>query len=510
MLLYALILFILLCILSVLAYFGYRKERFTETPLLTLQVERDPNTIRLFLNNLQVPFTNDVPNVSLVKNMSQANAIATDVFTYQQEFSSLTGVTVLRNTKKCLIVKVKDARNNESLKDVINRGETIGIFDNTSALLLKYICMSLGVDATRLMVKKVNSFLNNDVYATFACAAFEDPGLKIDPYTKIDFLNYEGMDIHKLKFLLPYARVVDYDLAVPFPNFKDKFSIKSCLQLDTIIAGKDDLKNLNLSRLLVANGNHDTINYYTQYITFFDQTMNYLKRMNEHVQNRDSLPILEQFIDPIDIVVDDLNIDGYYNANTRTFELSSDVAMIKDLPLVVGSKVVLKSQDREEENGTYKVVVGKRMQKAQAIPKPQENPTYDNRYECYDQPLIKNRGLCISNYDATGKSPKPVMIWDRRCERNEECPFYQANKNYKNYFGGCIDGYCQVPVGVTPLGYRQYDTGNQPFCHGCKDPSTPFCCEHQRDKSKYPHLSSPDYAFPLDEHARNRFSRNMV
>ena len=32
--------------------------------------------------------------------------------------------------------------------------------------------------------------------------------------------------------------------------------------------------------------------------------------------------------------------------------------------------------------------------------------------------------------------------------KDSECPFYKSNKNYENTFGDCINGYCEVPIGL--------------------------------------------------------------
>ena len=56
--------------------------------------------------------------------------------------------------------------------------------------------------------------------------------------------------------------------------------------------------------------------------------------------------------------------------------------------------------------------------------------------------------------------------WDRPCERDADCPFYQANPRYPNRRGGCLpSGYCEMPVGVDRVGYRHYDARTRPLCH---------------------------------------------
>lgn len=56
------------------------------------------------------------------------------------------------------------------------------------------------------------------------------------------------------------------------------------------------------------------------------------------------------------------------------------------------------------------------------------------------------------------------------CIKNSSCPFY----NIQTGNGGCISGYCQMPVGVERIGYKDYK--NTPFCFGCPDELKPRCC----------------------------------
>jgi hypothetical protein len=82
-------------------------------------------------------------------------------------------------------------------------------------------------------------------------------------------------------------------------------------------------------------------------------------------------------------------------------------------------------------------------------------------------------------------------LWDKPCTKNEECPFYQANKSYKNYRGGCHDGYCEMPLGVERIAYKNYDPNrSKPWCYGCSSHPT-TCCD-----------ITHDYAFPIDSYER--------
>ncbi len=122
----------------------------------------------------------------------------------------------------------------------------------------------------------------------------------------------------------------------------------------------------------------------------------------------------------------------------------------------------------------------------------------DPSYRCYGDLSILQKGLCESPFGTFGEMKRKTNYWDRPCVKNTDCPFYQANKNYKNQRGGCLKGgVCEMPVGVKRIAYRTYDDqgGNAPFCYSCKRPSDPSCCKTQE---------KPDYAFPNDTAERKK------
>ena len=114
-----------------------------------------------------------------------------------------------------------------------------------------------------------------------------------------------------------------------------------------------------------------------------------------------------------------------------------------------------------------------------------------SHYRCFGY-LTGNYKNCILNEG----------IWDAPCKTNDDCPFYQKNKNYPNNFGGCNRGYCQMPLGLKRLGYTNYDNLNNAICYNC-DPSSHYKCllDQLKNLNNYPKLKSPDYAFKND----NRF-----
>lgn len=138
-----------------------------------------------------------------------------------------------------------------------------------------------------------------------------------------------------------------------------------------------------------------------------------------------------------------------------------------------------------------------------------------NQYSCFNKNphdpsntiiTATDKHNCEDKYDFFGRE-KPQGYWDKPCKSDNECPYNNANKNYPNSFGKCNKkGYCELPIGVKPLGYHHYfNTENsKPLCYNCKSKSWKStttlddCCDKQTDKELYPFLDGPDYAFKND------------
>lgn len=142
-----------------------------------------------------------------------------------------------------------------------------------------------------------------------------------------------------------------------------------------------------------------------------------------------------------------------------------------------------------------------------------------NQYACFN---INNNNMvfdiysfneCERDYDDYFRI-KPKGIFDKQCRKNEDCPFFENNTNYPNKRGVCNRGYCELPSGLLPLGYHYYLSKTKPLCYNCftKEwlPITNLhtCCEEQKDRNKYPFLSSPDYAFKNDILERTNYYNN--
>lgn len=121
-------------------------------------------------------------------------------------------------------------------------------------------------------------------------------------------------------------------------------------------------------------------------------------------------------------------------------------------------------------------------------------------YYCTTAPVMQVKEQC----DEAGE------VWDRPCQTDYECPYFQANKNYPNYRGGCRAGHCEMPLGVRKAGFRRAypDETQRPVCHNCVNFfQRGGCCDEQRERmgsenSPYRAFLSPDYAFELDEFER--------
>ena len=133
------------------------------------------------------------------------------------------------------------------------------------------------------------------------------------------------------------------------------------------------------------------------------------------------------------------------------------------------------------------------------------------KYKCYNKGDIdKNskQDLCQSE-KALNRKSKPQGIWDKVCEYDSECPFWKANKNYPNNFGGCVKGECELPINmknISPHLYN-YSEKNKPYCYNCINKYD--CCELQKDKKIYPKLVTPDYAYPNDYKLRTKYKKRL-
>lgn len=134
--------------------------------------------------------------------------------------------------------------------------------------------------------------------------------------------------------------------------------------------------------------------------------------------------------------------------------------------------------------------------------KDHNNDLRQPRYRCFQEEGAQTGASTLAECGADSG------YWDQPVQSNEQCPFFKANKNYSNQYGGIVpDGeFCEMPINSKRVGYRfiSSDPVNKPFCYNCRIGADGNvggigpCCDEQLNKQLYPNLVSPDYAFPSD------------
>lgn len=92
-------------------------------------------------------------------------------------------------------------------------------------------------------------------------------------------------------------------------------------------------------------------------------------------------------------------------------------------------------------------------------------------------------------------------VWDREVKEDNECPYYNANKNYPNNRGIAKNGYCEIPSGAQLVGFRFLTDEDKMLCYNCKtdligNGTLGKCCKSQLND---PNFITPDYKFPGDQ-----------
>lgn len=128
--------------------------------------------------------------------------------------------------------------------------------------------------------------------------------------------------------------------------------------------------------------------------------------------------------------------------------------------------------------------------------------------KCYGK-IALNKNECETEIDIYGKPLSVVGVWDSDCLNDYECPFFKANKNYPNTFGKCIQGKCQMPLGITQVSSKKYRNLDGAICSNCVIGNN-CCADQDKDKLKYSKLISPDYRFEGDMEERNRNSLSFT
>lgn len=189
-----------------------------------------------------------------------------------------------------------------------------------------------------------------------------------------------------------------------------------------------------------------------------------------------------------------LNLDSNKHTNIASSAKPYDIFNENDIPknyfddefkikVIDGKNYERAVSDRQDKHKCFAVVGGR----SREIP-------------------FNNKMYCESYHTNLGQ----IGIWDGPCQINEECPFYKGNKNYENELGGCNNGYCEMPLGVTRIGYKKYT--DEPFCYNCPTGTDSICCQQQHLDSKKDEsrILSPDFVFIGDCETDNLMRKNST
>jgi hypothetical protein len=561
--------FIICCFLLALKQ---RELFFEDLPLLKFNLTLDPTQQFLYIPPLQydksllidfVPKLLGRYKITESKNGSTVLLDNTSFF-IQLNNAAYQLLTCTNEKHICCFIKSSLTLDNNHISSLV--ASKIGYIDSNDLFIIKAIfnCYDLPMESkyfvqitdyndakTKLDTKVIKAF--------FLFSNTLNPLLKAFKDYKLSIYNFDDINQTKIKFILPFAAIMNYDFKLLFPKYQDKFTVKTSLSFDNIILVKPYVKPHILLDELVYNypDNFDKLNFYTKYITPHPTLNTALQKFNLYqVTDKSNLNILEKFSAFIDhepsiaiIVTTPIKTIHSVIYSNAVSSLKIQGNKLNNIPLNEYDKVIFKAQHRDVENGiyyvintndvyttlmsaipvfTYKIVyknpktayltsekiwpkgtklylmndkklvqitnIDKDVQEILVINTIIDDPD-DPRYTCVTNQNISIKGLCLSEFDVTGKKKKRKDIWDKPCDKNEECPFFQSNSTYQNYRGGCSGGYCEVPIGINRVGFR-YFIGT-PYCHGCPDKTDPKCCDKQRQ---------PNYAFPLDEYERKNES----
>lgn len=485
-------------------------------PQLTFIIDEKPDKLPLYISpNVKTLFIDQLKDIS--KNVytiatPKENALVVgDAYTLHSTSPKSTLFLSIVPNNSVFLVLVTDIL---QTKQITDDGYSIGYRTDAVGKLLKTVFTSLKNQRTYNFVRidddivTRRTFDKNKINAV-ALFGTNNNVDNVDKTLKIDVVDYGDLiDVQQLAISLPFARREVLDFALIYTQLQGKRAkLKTVVAFDTIIVGDAKIQNRNvngdLKAIVESFGKPEFINFYNMFFDVYNVSRQYAHTKDVFAQQRSTLQVLEQFSNDVLSITKKTNLDGFYDQTKKTLIIKG--GSIDGIDITRGMKVTLIAQQRQEEDGVYLVTsANKYTESVLKKEETNEEKVQDLKpysYVCYGDQSIKSKELCESQVDGLGER-KTKTYWDRPCVQNNECPFYQANKNYRNYRGGCIDGRCEMPIGIQAVSYRLYDKTSQASCHNCLDVTDTKCCDEQKDKSKYPTLTGPDYAFELDQFER--------
>lgn len=85
---------------------------------------------------------------------------------------------------------------------------------------------------------------------------------------------------------------------------------------------------------------------------------------------------------------------------------------------------------------------------------------FPDDFVCFENPEIYNEEMC----EALGS------VMSRKCVYDSECPYFSSTLR-----GGCVNGVCEMPIGVESKSFVMPRTETKPLCLNCKDGKGDCC-----------------------------------
>jgi hypothetical protein len=397
-------------VLSVVAWILFTTQQHeTIEPLLVYNVDVDDSPILLKsdgydLSQKAIDMFKNIPFSKMADKNQNPHIYTTDIFTYSnKKAGKLLGV-IPDEEKALLLIKKRDVYPYETLNELAKHKKVVGYPTDTHKDIFLLLCRAYNIDPPQM--KAETSLEKVDVLIFFESLNNKKT---LPMGEEIDFVDYDKFDLHKLKAELPYCKIKAKPMDVYFKgSYRDKYPVRKFITIDMV---------------LVAN------HHFTKW--------EYLPNLDVPATNFVKMAI-EPFENAVINITPKNNVKGHLQDDT--FQVSFPLTILDDIPLTPGVRIALENQDNPHENGEYIVT-----QSLHVWKKVKKTRYYMEKHECIGKPTASTEEQCGEK-----------NIWDKRCEYHDECPFFQSNKTYKNYFGGCQDGYCQMPIGVKRVGYTKY------------------------------------------------------
>jgi hypothetical protein len=315
-------------------------------------------------------------------------------------------------------------------------------------------------------------------------------------------IDYNDVPKDKVAFFLPFMRYLGIDFKILIPKKFINANVIQCFVIDSIaISGnsRDDGANAFYQQFFPETKFIET--FKNDVTLTIDHPINAEMLVNKHDEYKIfklNKPI--SLIKPGDTVFLTNQIDLTMNGK---YQMRPD-GLLETMPAMLFNKffVVSKSNHIDILVGTssnYKGPIGQvwftDLDMHGIITKTVNGHTTivyrqgdsEKLYSCIDDSRLKTKALCESKYNEAGELKEGgPNIWDKRCAKDTDCPFYKTGQSR----GKCDNGYCEMPVGIIKAGFTKYflNETSYPYCHGCKKQG-PNCCQDQWQ---------PDYAFSFD------------